>query len=222
MQDPQFVHKAFSDIADRYVMTNTVLSFGVDRFWRRKTARFVSELQPTTVLDLATGSGDLALEIERLCPTATVTGSDFCEPMLDHARRRGLKHTLVADALALPFNDGEFDVITVAFGLRNMASWPGALKEMRRVLRPGGRLFVLDFSLPGGFLRPFYRFYLHSVLPKIAGLMTGRRAAYEYLAGSIELFPSGANMVALMKSCGFDQATSLPLTFGVVTLYQAN
>ena len=221
MQDAQFVHQAFTDIADRYIVTNTVLSMGIDGLWRKKTAKLVAAAQPKTVLDLATGSGDLALAIEKACPAAIVTGADFCEPMLAHARRRGLKNTVVADAMALPFADGSYDAVTVAFGLRNRASWPGALLEMRRVLAPGGHLFVLDFSRPhNGLIRPVYRFYLHSILPKIAGLLTGRRAAYEYLAGSIEAFPSGEKMVELLRECSFGEVKALPMTAGVVTLYQ--
>jgi demethylmenaquinone methyltransferase/2-methoxy-6-polyprenyl-1,4-benzoquinol methylase len=153
IQDPTYVREAFARIADRYVTTNHVLSLGTDILWRRKVARIVRSWQPERVLDVATGTGDLALEIQDACPAAEVTGSDFCAEMLAHATRRGLSRTLVADALALPFEDASFDAVTVAFGLRNMADYGAAIREMRRVLRPGGHVLVLDFSLPEGVMR---------------------------------------------------------------------
>ena len=203
MQDPKYVKKAFSRIADRYVATNHVLSLGTDILWRKKVGRIVADWEPANVLDVATGTGDLAIEMQKCCPDAEVTGSDFCEEMLAYAADGGVKKTVVADALNMPFADDEFDVLTVAFGLRNMASWPDALKEMSRVVKAGGHLLVLDFSLPTGVLRGPYRFYLNKVLPKIAGLMTGEKDAYEYLAGTIEEFPSGKDMCALIKRMAF-------------------
>lgn len=221
MQDPKYVKEAFSRIADRYVVTNHVLSVGTDILWRKKVGRIVADWEPETVLDVASGTGDLALEIQKKCPDAKVTGSDFCEEMLAYAADSGVRETVVADAMNMPFDDNSYDVLTVAFGLRNMASWPDALKEMRRVLKPGGHLLVLDFSLPTGILRGPYRFYLNKVLPKIAGLMTGEGDAYEYLAGTIEQFPSGQEMTGLIESCGFTDAESTPLTFGVASIYTA-
>jgi demethylmenaquinone methyltransferase/2-methoxy-6-polyprenyl-1,4-benzoquinol methylase len=149
-----------------------------------------------------------------------VIASDFCAEMLAHASSRGLEHTVVADALALPFPDSEFDVVTVAFGLRNMADYPAALREMHRVLKPGGRLVILDFSLPDGILRKPYRMYLHHVLPRMAGWLTGEKDAYEYLGGSIETFPSGNVMKSLLESCDFTLTDATPLTFGVVSIYE--
>jgi len=221
MQDPIYVKKAFSRIADRYVVTNHVLSLGTDIFWRKKVGSIVADWQPKNVLDVATGTGDLALEIQRRCPEAQVTGSDFCPEMLAHAAEDGVRETVVADAMNMPFADDSYDVLTVAFGLRNMACWPDALQEMHRVLRPGGHLLVLDFSLPTGVLRSPYRFYLNKVLPKIAGLMTGEGDAYEYLAGTIEQFPSGKKMEALIESNGFTDAEAKPLSFGVASIYTA-
>ena len=221
MQDPKYVKKAFSRIADRYVVTNHVLSLGTDILWRKKVGRMVADWEPEKVLDVATGTGDLALEIQKKCPDAEVTGSDFCEEMLAYAADGGVKKTVVADALNMPFEDDTYDVLTVAFGLRNMASWPDALQEMRRVLKPGGHLLVLDFSLPTGILRRPYRFYLNKVLPKIAGWMTGEKDAYEYLAGTIEAFPSGKDMTDLIESNGFSNASVDPLTCGVASIYTA-
>ncbi len=220
MPDPAYVRDAFARIADRYVLTNHVLSCGADLWWRHVVTSRIKAWQPARVLDVASGTGDLALKIQRECPGCEVIASDFCAEMLAHATRRGVVNTVVADALALPFGDGGFDVVTVAFGLRNMADYPKALGEMCRVLKPGGHLLILDFSLPGGLLRAPYRFYLHRVLPRLAGWITGQMDTYEYLGGSIETFPSGANMTGLLESCGFQQASFTPLTFGVVTLYQ--
>lgn len=221
IQDPSYVREAFARIADRYVTTNHVLSLGTDILWRKKVARLVKSWKPRRVLDVATGTGDLALEIQDVCPDTEVTGSDFCAEMLAHASKRGLARTLVADAMALPYDDAEFDVVTVAFGLRNMAGYAEAISEMRRVLRPGGHLLVLDFSLPTGLLKKPYRWYLHNVLPKLAGLLTGQKDAYEYLGGSIEEFPMGQDMCDLIASQGFRDADAIPLSFGVAAIYTA-
>jgi demethylmenaquinone methyltransferase/2-methoxy-6-polyprenyl-1,4-benzoquinol methylase len=147
--------------------------------------------------------------------------TDFCAEMLAHASSRGVRKTLVADALDLPFPNDEFDVVTVAFGLRNMGDYPLALREMRRVLKPGGHLFILDFSQPEAPLCYPYRLYLHHVLPKLAGLLTGQTDAYEYLGTSIEQFPSGKEMIALLAANGYGNASATPMTFGVVTAYEA-
>ena len=211
----------FDGIARRYDAANHLLSGGVDFYWRRIAATTVQCWQSRTVLDLATGSGDLALAIQRRVPQAEVTGADFSSEMLARARAKGLAKTVIADGLALPFADDAFDCVTVAFGLRNMADWGAALREMSRVLRVGGNVLVLDFSMPQGVLRPAYRFYLHRCLPALAAAITGRRDAYEYLAASIEEFPSGSAMTQLMNGNGFARAQATPLTFGIVTMYTA-
>lgn len=222
MQDAGFVRQAFTRIAPRYVLTNHVLSIGIDILWRRKTAGLVAELDPSWVLDLATGSGDLAIAIQKACPNANILGGDFTPSMMTEAQRSGFRNLMGADALALPVRDATFDVVTVAFGLRNMASWPNAIQEMSRVLRPGGRLFVLDFSLPTlPLLRPAYVFYLEKIMPKIAGLLTGHRDAFEYLCQSIEKFPSGKAMETLLTANGFASASTIPLSFGIASLYTA-
>ena len=220
MPDAVYVRDAFARIADRYVLTNHVLSCGADIWWRKVVTARLRQWQPARALDVASGTGDLALQIQRQCPDCEVIASDFCAEMLAHAASRGVTHTLVADALNLPFPDAGFDVVTVAFGLRNMADYPAALREMRRVLKPGGRLVILDFALPAGWLRAPYRFYLHHVLPRLAGWLTGQRDAYEYLGGSIEAFPSGRAMTGLLETCGFGAATASPLTGGVVAIYE--
>ena len=221
MPDPTYVRDAFARIADRYVLTNHVLSGGMDFWWRHVVTNRIRRLKPETLMDVASGTGDLALKIQDEIPECKVIATDFCPEMLEHASSRGVRKTMVADALNLPFPDDGFDVVTVAFGLRNMEDYPLALREMRRVLKPGGHLFILDFSLPPQPLCTPYRLYLHHVLPKLAGLLTGEKDAYEYLGGSIEQFPSGQDMIDLLVESGLSGGTATPLTFGVVSIYEA-
>lgn len=220
MPDAIYVRDAFARIADRYVLTNHILSCGCDIWWRKVVTSRIKKWESRKLLDVASGTGDLALEIQDGCPDCEVIATDFCAEMLVHAKTRGIANTVVADALALPFADGEFDAVTVAFGLRNMADYPAALKEMARVIKPGGHLVILDFSIPRGLLKEPYRWYLHHVLPHLAGWITGQRDAYEYLGGSIEAFPSGKAMTDLMETCGFTNTKGIPLTLGVVTIYE--
>jgi demethylmenaquinone methyltransferase/2-methoxy-6-polyprenyl-1,4-benzoquinol methylase len=204
------------------VLANHVLSLGIDCLWRRTTAKRIATLNPQRILDLATGSGDLAQAVQLACPESRVLGADFSVPMMREAQARRFHTLIAADGLSLPFQDGVFDVLTVAFGLRNMASWPAALQEMSRVLRPGGRLFVLDFSIPRfPGIRQLYLFYLKQIMPRIAGWITGQREAYVYLCGSIERFPSGRDMEALIGTNGFQSASTTALTFGIASLYEA-
>ena len=191
----------------------------MDFFWRQRAGRMVRGWASARILDLATGSGDLALTLGRYCPEATVIGADFCIPMLREAQRKGVKNLVAADGMALPFAPETFDAVTIAFGLRNMASYPGALREMRRVMRPAGHVLILDFSVPPPPFRWIYRPYLHRVLPGIAALLTGQRGAYEYLGESIEKFPAGAAMCAMLGEAGFTETRAQPLTGGIVTLY---
>jgi demethylmenaquinone methyltransferase/2-methoxy-6-polyprenyl-1,4-benzoquinol methylase len=221
MQDPAKVRGIFSAIADRYDLANHLLSGGLDFLWRARAVRMVEAWQPRSVLDLATGSGDLALAMQKAMPQARIVGADFCLPMLQEAARKGLHPLVVADGTRLPFADGSFDAVTVAFGLRNMESWPVALREMARALAPGGHLLVLDFSMPRPPLAAIYRFYLHNILPLVAALVTGNRAGYEYLGESIEAFPSGAAMCSLIRENGFATAEAKPLAAGIVSIYTA-
>jgi demethylmenaquinone methyltransferase / 2-methoxy-6-polyprenyl-1,4-benzoquinol methylase len=220
-RDPGNVRAMFNRIARRYDLANHLLSGGMDFLWRRRVSALVREWKPDRILDLATGTGDLALAIQRELPDATLIGADFAPEMLALAKKKGVQQTVVADGLALPFADASFECVTVAFALRNMADWSAALREMARVVTNGGHLVVLDFSMPGASLRPFYRFYLHRCLPTLASLITGNKEAYDYLGASIEKFPSGSAMATLIEGNGFRAATAIPLTGGIATIYTA-
>ena len=211
----------FGRIAGRYDLANHLLSGGADLLWRKRAAQIVEGWKSDSVLDVATGSGDLALAIQHRLPAARITAADFSPEMLEIARRKGVRETVLVDALNLPFADESFDCVAVAFGLRNMRDWNLALREMGRVLTANGHLLVLDFSLPNGMLRSMYRFYLHRCLPILASLVTGDQAAYEYLGGSIEKFPSGNEMIALITGNGFTAGLVEPLTGGIATIYTA-
>lgn len=209
----------FARIAPRYDAANHLLSGGLDYWWRWRTARIVSKSSPKRILDLATGSGDLAIALRDACPHSLIIGADFCLPMLIASKAKNAPPVLAADALQLPFAENTFDAVAVAFGLRNMASYASALREIVRILNPGGKLYVLDFSTPSGAFGAVYRFYLHRLLPILARLITRERAAYDYLGDSIENFPQGAEMLGLMGGSGLEDCTAAQMTGGIVTLY---
>ncbi len=230
MPDPAAVNTMFARIARRYDAANRLLSGGVDQWWRRRLVRHVRAGSPRAVLDLATGSGDVAFALARALPGDTrVTGMDFCQPMLDQAVAKQASASpdspaarisfLQGDGLALPCGDAEFDAVTVSFGLRNMADRHRALSEMRRVLRPGGRVHVLEFSQPYGWFRPLYYFYTKRILPAIAGKVTGDRAAYDYLNASIEAYPGHAAMSEELRRAGFREVRAIRMTLGIVALH---
>lgn len=229
MPDPKAVNSMFARIAGRYDLANHLLSGGVDFWWRQRLVRAVHDTEPGAVLDLATGSGDVVFALsDGLPPGVRLTGMDFCQPMLDEAVKKRATCGRWADiefkqgdGMALPLPDASYDALTLSFGLRNMADRHQALTEMRRVLRPGGSLFVLEFSQPYFWFRPFYYAYLKFVLPLIAGVVTGDRSAYEYLGGSIEQFPGRAAMSAEIARAGFGAVRATPLTFGIVALHEA-
>ena len=212
----------FGAIARRYDLANHTLSCGIDFYWRKCAASTVAGWHPGTIVDLATGTGDLALALQKKLPTAEVTGVDFVPEMLELARRKGVRKTVAADAMKLPFSDASFDCVTIAFGLRNMENWKSALLEMARVLKRDGHLLVLEFSLPAiSIARTAYRFYLHRCLPSLGSFLTGKRSAYDYLGQSIEEFPSGHAMIGLIEASGFEHAKYRPLSYGIATIYTA-
>lgn len=230
MPDPIAVNSMFARIARRYDVANRLLSGGADVWWRRILVRTVAQHAPRAVLDLATGSGDVAFALARGLPADTaITGMDFCQPMLDEAeikkQHAGRVYRNVSfkpgDGLALPLPAGAVDAVTISFGLRNMADRHQALQEMHRVLRPGGRVHVLEFSQPRAWFRPFYYFYLKYILPTVAAIVTGDKKAYDYLCGSIEQYPDHAAKSEEIRAAGFKDVTVRRLTFGIVALHSA-
>jgi demethylmenaquinone methyltransferase/2-methoxy-6-polyprenyl-1,4-benzoquinol methylase len=220
------VRGMFAEIAPRYDLANRTLSGGIDVLWRRFTVRMAPPPVTGAMLDLCTGTGDLAISYAlKAGPSVRVVGADFCQPMLDHAvvksRRRSLPVEWVeADAMALPFPNASFDLVTVAFGLRNIADTQQGLAEMARVTRAGGRLAILEFSLPTNpVVRASYLWYFRNVLPRLGnGLAANGSGAYRYLNESVEEFPSGERLAALVRAAGYEQVTMHPLTFGIATL----
>lgn len=219
----------FGRIAHRYDLANRLLSGGTDVWWRWRLRRAVARCRPQAVLDLATGSGDVAFALARGLPEAVaITGMDFCQPMLDEAERKKARSPRYAkirfvpgDAMSLSLPDAAFDVLTISFGLRNVANRAQALREMHRVLRPGGTLFILEFSQPYRWFAPLYYVYLRRLLPLVAGPLTGDRHAYEYLGGSIAQFPARPQLAAEIRAAGFATAAARAMTFGIVALHAA-
>jgi ubiquinone/menaquinone biosynthesis methyltransferases len=178
--------------------------------------------KPNAIVDLATGTGDLALTLEKAVPHSEIIGADFSKEMLAVAKAKGVRRTIVADALALPFAERSFDCVTIAFGLRNIKDWSVALREMNRILVGNGHLLVMEFSLPSmSILRSVFRFYLHRVLPIFGAFLTKKKTAYDYLGESIEKFPGGDALLRLIEASGFSGASAEPLTGGIVTIYTA-
>ena len=227
--DPVAVEATFSSVAPRYDLANHWLSGGIDFYWRKCLVDLAQKSQPTNILDLATGSGDVLFALRRgLGEKVRLTGLDFCEPMLEQARAKREKKQLGSednqflhgDCLQLPFADESFDLITISFGLRNLADREKGLSEMQRVLRPGGRLIVLEFSQPYLWFRPVYYFYLRGLLPWVARWLTGDRDAYLYLGSSISEFPDRAGLCREIEQAGFSQVQAKALTFSIVSLHQ--
>ena len=205
---PAHVREMFGSIAARYDLANHVLSCGVDFYWRARAAEIVDGWHPHTIADVATGTGDLALAMQKKLPHADLTGVDFLPEMLELAQRKGVRRVVLADAMKLPFDDASFDCVTIGFGLRNLENCSAALTEMRRVLNDKGHLLVLEFSLPTtAILRAAYRFYLHRCLPVLWSLLTQHMSAYYYLGDSIEDFPHGNAMCELMRGTGYISAS---------------
>jgi demethylmenaquinone methyltransferase / 2-methoxy-6-polyprenyl-1,4-benzoquinol methylase len=219
---PAHVRELFGSIARRYDLANHVLSCGIDFYWRARATNIVAGWRPHKIADLATGTGDLALALQKKLLDSEITGVDFLPEMLELARRKGVRQLVLADAMKLPFSNASFDCITIAFGLRNLEDYSAALAEMRRVLNTHGRLLVLEFSLPTTpILRAAYRFYLHRCLPLLGSFLTKRKSAYDYLGDSIEEFPNGNTMCELMRANGYVSPNFEPLTGGIATIYTA-
>ncbi len=223
------VREMFTSIAPRYDLLNHLLSFNVDRLWWRETARtFASILkrQDASVLDLCCGTGDMTQALFRQAggSTAKILGVDFSHAMLKRANQKSTgKHLrwVEADALRLPFQDERFDLITTAFGFRNLADYDAGLREMLRLLRPGGECGILDFGEPRGMIGKLYRVYFKQVLPAVGTLISGVKGPYVYLPASVERFPSPEEMLGRMRRVGFREASWTPYTFGIAGLYRA-
>ncbi len=217
----------FNAIARRYDLLNHLLSGGVDVYWRRRALHAAWDKHPQRILDLATGTGDFALAVDRLGPQQVV-GIDMAIEMLRlGAAKVAAKgpsarvDLLVGDAEQLPFQDNTFDMVTGAFGVRNFGHIPSGLAEAHRVLKPGGQLLVLDFCEPTAPLfRQLYLFYFHKVLPLIGGLISGQRRAYAYLPRSVGTFPQRRAFVELLVAAGFSQTRYMPMTLGIAAVYQ--
>ncbi|HEX5887119.1 MAG TPA: bifunctional demethylmenaquinone methyltransferase/2-methoxy-6-polyprenyl-1,4-benzoquinol methylase UbiE [Pyrinomonadaceae bacterium] len=218
------VREMFAGIAKRYDLLNHLLSGNVDKRWRRIVAKRVREKLPSSssrILDVACGTGDLSLTLFENTG-ARVVGTDFCRPMLEIAAGK-IPHRIPlieGDALDLPFRDGAFEVVTIAFGLRNLASVEGGLAELRRVLKPGGWVAVLEFSRPANaIMRPLFGLYFTRVLPLMGGLVSGSRMAYSYLPASVQKFPDQRQLSLLMQRAGFEQVQFENLTGGIAALH---
>ncbi len=220
------VQRMFASIAPKYDAANQVLSLGVHGRWRRAAVRLSAVKPGQRVIDCATGTGDLALEFKRAVgQSGEVVGTDFCAEMLvpapAKARKAGLPVEFqVADALALPFAPGAFDVASIAFGIRNVDDPVACLRELARVVRPGGRVVVLEFGQPRGLFGALFRAYSRVAMPALGGLLTGNRAAYEYLPRTAAAFPAGDRFLSLMDEAGsFAARTATPLLFGTAFVY---
>jgi demethylmenaquinone methyltransferase / 2-methoxy-6-polyprenyl-1,4-benzoquinol methylase len=222
------VREMFTSIAPRYDLLNHVLSFNVDRLWWRKTARsFASILkrQDACALDLCCGTGDMTFALSRQAgkSPAKILGVDFSHAMLQRANDKSAGKSLCwveADALCLPFPDQQFDLITAAFGFRNLADYDAGLREMVRLLRPGGECGILDFGEPRGLMGKLYRVYFKRVLPAVGTVVSGVKGPYVYLPASVERFPSPEEMLGRMRRAGFREASWTPYTFGIAGLYK--
>src|SRR5262249_1491441 len=219
---PSHVREMFGAIARRYDLANHLLSCGMVFYWRARAADIVAGWNPHRAADLAPGTADLRLALQKKLSDAEITAVDFLPEMLELARRKGVRQVVLADAMKLPFSDASFDCITIAFGLRNLENYSAALAEMRRVLNTHGHLLVREFSLPRKpVLRAAYRFYLHRCLPLLGSFLTKKKSAYDYLGDSIEEFPNGNTMCELMRANGYVSPGFQPLTGGIVTVYTA-
>ncbi len=221
------VREMFSGIATKYDFLNHFLSVNIDKRWRRLVAQKLKDILENAdalVLDVACGTGDLSIELQANS-AAKIIGTDFCRPMLTIAAEKNAKENvsipyIESDALSLPFADQSFDAVTIAFGLRNLANWADGLRELLRVLKPNGKLIVLEFSSPviPGF-RQIFQFYFKGVLPKIGGVFSGSRGAYEYLSESVSRFPDQKKLAKMMRETGFSEVEYKNLTGGVAAIH---
>lgn len=224
------VREMFDAIARRYDLLNHLLSMNIDRRWRSKVVKMISRQNPASVLDIATGTGDLAIAVGRALPHAAMTGMDLSPEMLRIGREKVATRfpgrefpMLEGDAEHLPFGEGSFGAVTCSFGVRNFENLPQGLHEMHRVLTPGGRVYILEFSMPPkrNILGKLYRFYFRHVLPGIGRLISKDARAYTYLPESVGEFPYGERFCALLAEAGFAAPQKTVLMGGIATIYTA-
>lgn len=218
-RQPDAVCGMFSSLVNCYDRLNMTMTLGMDRLWRRKLVQSALQHQPIKVLDLAAGTGDVALLLQQA--GLEVIASDFCEPMLERAREKGVHCTQVADALELPFEDAAFDAVTVAWGYRNFTDREKAAQEVRRVLKPGGWFHILESSEPDDWRRPFHRIYCQTFFPLLGKIVAGNAGAYNYLANTVADFPKPDALKKQLEDIGFSQVTWKSLGLGAVCLHSA-
>ena len=222
------VARMFDNISHRYDFLNHFLSLGIDRIWRRKAINTLRALKPKLILDVATGTGDFAIQALRLNPDKII-GIDISEGMLSKGRiKLNQRHLadkvelLSGDSENIPFPENKFDAVTVAFGVRNFENLESGLKEIHRVLKTNGKVVVLEFSKPGRFpFKQIYNFYFRAILPKLGRLISKDPAAYTYLPESVQAFPDGEAFVSILRNVGFKHTTCRSLTFGISSIYTA-
>lgn len=226
MAKKEVVKDIFNDIAPKYDLLNHLLSMNIDKGWRRKAMRYIGENEKGHLLDVACGTGDFSIAALR-AGVRKVTGIDISKNMVEVGRKKiaeaGLSSVIdlrTGDSEKMEFTEGEFDVVTVAFGVRNFEHLELGLKEMQRVLKPGGKAIILEFSMPEHFpMKQMYKFYFRSILPSIGGWISGNKAAYSYLPESVMKFPQGQAFLDIMTACGFTEVMRQKLSFGIASLY---
>ena len=220
------VAKMFNNISRRYDFLNQLLSLGIDKMWRKRAIRVLEPLKPKTILDVATGTGEFALEALKLNPDK-IYGIDIAEGMLDIGRQKiqakkasALVELLHGDSENIPFKENKFDAVTVAFGVRNFENLKRGLSEILRVLKPGGMVVILEFSKPASFpFKQIYNFYFRFILPRIGSIVSHDKAAYTYLPKSVEAFPDGEDFLRILHDVGFKNTQCSSLTFGISSIY---
>ncbi len=223
------VREMFDAIAPAYDFMNRAMTFGIDKLWRRSAVKLIASETHDDILDIATGTGDLAILLARKLDPLTVIGVDLSEGMIEIGRKKVLAEGLddivtlgIGDCLQLPFPDASFDCITCAYGVRNFQNLLAGYREMHRVLRPGGMVVILELSTPrSAVVRPFYNLYTRHLIPTVGRLVSKDVRAYSYLPESIAAVPQGTEMTAIMTEAGFREAVHRPLTFGTCTIYTA-
>lgn len=220
------VEQMFDNISENYDFLNRLLSFNIDIYWRNRLEKKVRRNNPGKILDVATGTADLAIEHAKKTK-AQITGLDLSQKMLNYGQvkinKKGLQERIKlikGDAENLPFHDEEYDMVTVSFGVRNFENLEKGISEMGRVLKKGGKLLILEFSKPSGLFAPFFMFYFKKILPNIGKLISGDSKAYTYLPNSVDTMPCGKDMTNLMVKNGFKESNFKKYTSGVVTIYE--